>query len=121
MGKAAKTGKKLPSAPLADKKKKTKKRLEDVKETNKTNIFTLLQLLYNIETLSMPFKPFKGALRSRNPLFEKASRNYRLGGDIQPKRDLTRFVKWPKYVRLQRQKRIMLMRLKAHRSLHVYS
>jgi hypothetical protein len=24
--------------------------------------------------------------------------------DIQPKRDLSRFVKWPKYIRLQRQK-----------------
>merc|ERR1711879_486543 len=36
----------------------------------------------------------------------------RLGGDIQPKRDLTRFVRWPKYVRLQRMKKIMLMRLK---------
>jgi len=48
----------------------------------------------------------------KNPLFEKTPRNFRLGGDIQPKRDLTRFIKWPKYVRLQRQKRVMLMRLK---------
>merc|ERR1719316_2176543 len=48
----------------------------------------------------------------KNPLFEKAPRNYRLGGDIQPKRNLTRFVRWPKYVRLQRMKRIMLCRLK---------
>merc|ERR1719449_536591 len=48
----------------------------------------------------------------RNPLFEKAPRNYRLGGDLQPKRDLTRFIRWPKYVRLQRAKKIMLMRLK---------
>merc|ERR1719375_2879569 len=48
----------------------------------------------------------------RNPLFEKAPRNFRLGGDLQPKRDLTRFIKWPKYVRLQRAKKIMLMRLK---------
>mmetsp|Transcript_76954 Transcript_76954/g.168215 ORF Transcript_76954/g.168215 Transcript_76954/m.168215 type:complete len:268 (+) Transcript_76954:104-907(+) len=47
-----------------------------------------------------------------NPLFEKRPKNLRLGGDIQPKRDLTRYVKWPKYVRLQRAKRIMLMRLK---------
>merc|ERR1711920_751463 len=31
---------------------------------------------------------------------------------IQPKRDLTRFTRWPKYVRLQRMKKIMLMRLK---------
>merc|ERR1719310_2764875 len=48
----------------------------------------------------------------KNPLFEKTPRSYRLGGAIQPKRDLTRFVKWPKYVRLQRMKKIMLMRLK---------
>ena len=48
----------------------------------------------------------------KNPLFEKTPKNFRLGGDLQPKRDLTRFIKWPKYVRLQRMKRIMLMRLK---------
>ena len=34
------------------------------------------------------------------------------GQDIQPKRDLTRFVKWPEYVRLQRQKVILNQRLK---------
>merc|ERR1719296_447181 len=39
-------------------------------------------------------------------------KNFRLGGDIQPKRNLNRYVKWPKYVRLQRMKRIMLLRLK---------
>jgi large subunit ribosomal protein L7Ae len=70
MGKA---GKKLPSAPLAEKRKK------------KTQ---------------------------KNPLFEKTPRNFRVGGDIQPKRDLTRFVKWPKFVRLQRKKRIMMVRVK---------
>jgi large subunit ribosomal protein L7Ae len=59
------------------------------------------------------FSYFRVHAGPRNPLFEKAPRNYRLGGDIQPKRDLTRFVKWPKYIRLQRQKRIMVMRLKA--------
>jgi len=48
----------------------------------------------------------------KNPLFEKAPRSYRLGGDIQPKRNLTRFVKWPKFIRLQKMKRIMMMRLK---------
>lgn len=35
-----------------------------------------------------------------------------LGQDIQPKRDLTRFVRWPKYIRLQRQKAILMRRLK---------
>jgi len=48
----------------------------------------------------------------KNPLFEKTPKNFRLGGDIQPKRDLTRFVRWPRYIRLQRMKKIMLMRLK---------
>ena len=34
------------------------------------------------------------------------------GQDIRPKTDLTRFVKWPEYVRLQRQKVILNQRLK---------
>ena len=34
------------------------------------------------------------------------------GADIQPKRDVGRFVRWPKYVRLQRQKSVLLKRLK---------
>merc|ERR1719161_3104400 len=61
---------------------------------------------------SAPLGAGKAKKTQRNPLFEKTPRNYRLGGDIQPKRNLTRFIKWPKYVRLQRQKRIMLCRLK---------
>merc|ERR1719362_105185 len=48
----------------------------------------------------------------KNPIFEKRARNFRIGGDIQPKRDLTRFTKWPQYIRLQRQKRILLQRVK---------
>ena len=48
----------------------------------------------------------------KNPLYERRPKNFALGGDIQPKRDLTRFVRWPRYIRLQRQKRILLLRLK---------
>merc|ERR1712142_1213803 len=47
-----------------------------------------------------------------NPLFEKRPKNFGIGQDIQPKRDLSRFVKWPKYVRLQRQKAVLYQRLK---------
>jgi large subunit ribosomal protein L7Ae len=47
-----------------------------------------------------------------NPLFEKRPKTFGLGGAPIPKRDLHRFVKWPKYVRLQRQKRVLSMRLK---------
>jgi hypothetical protein len=35
-----------------------------------------------------------------------------LGGVPAPKTDLHRFVKWPKYVRIQRQRRVLSMRLK---------
>merc|ERR1712108_98573 len=47
-----------------------------------------------------------------NPLFEKRTRNFGIGQSIQPKRDLSRFVKWPKYIRLQRQKTVLQTRLK---------
>ncbi|XP_052092516.1 60S ribosomal protein L7a-like [Mytilus californianus] len=47
-----------------------------------------------------------------NPLIEKRPRNFGIGQDIQPKRDLSRFVRWPKYIRLQRQKAVLLRRLK---------
>eukprot|EP00972_Heterocapsa_arctica_P111717 16427703-Heterocapsa_arctica.AAC.1 len=43
---------------------------------------------------------------------ETTLRNYYVGGNIQPKRDLMRLIKWPKYVSLQRKKNITLMRIK---------
>jgi len=50
--------------------------------------------------------------KETNPLFEKRPRTFGIGGALPPKRDVTRFVKWPKYVRLQRQRRILYKRLK---------
>uniref|UniRef100_A0AC35TQS5 Ribosomal_L7Ae domain-containing protein n=1 Tax=Rhabditophanes sp. KR3021 TaxID=114890 RepID=A0AC35TQS5_9BILA len=47
-----------------------------------------------------------------NPLFEKRPRKFTIGGDILPEKDLTHFVKWPKYIRLQRQKAVLAKRLK---------
>jgi large subunit ribosomal protein L7Ae len=49
---------------------------------------------------------------SKNPLIEKRPRNFGVGQDIQPKRNLSRFVKWPQYVLLQRKKKILNLRLK---------
>jgi len=48
----------------------------------------------------------------QRPIFEKRPRSFGIGGDILPPRDLTRFVRWPKYVRLQRQRQVLLKRLK---------
>merc|ERR1712161_124633 len=50
--------------------------------------------------------------RVKNPLFVARPRNFEIGQAIQPKRDLSRFVKWPKYIRLQRQKTVLQTRLK---------
>lgn len=36
----------------------------------------------------------------------------RIGGTVQPKRDLTRFVRWPRYILLQRQRRVLYQRLR---------
>lgn len=47
----------------------------------------------------------------KNPLFEKRPKNFGIG-NIQPKRDLSRFVRWPKYIKLQRQRRVLYNRLK---------
>jgi len=43
----------------------------------------------------------------QNPLFEKRVRNFGVGQDIQPTRDLSRFVKWPRYIRVQRQRKVL--------------
>ncbi|OJJ98043.1 hypothetical protein ASPACDRAFT_80154 [Aspergillus aculeatus ATCC 16872] len=63
---------------------------------------------------SLPYPQGKAGSKkaAKNPLIEKRSRNFGIGQDIQPKRNLSRFVKWPEYVRLQRQKKILNLRLK---------
>lgn len=63
----------------------------------------------------VPTKPVKAAKGPAvpSPLFPARPRSQRVGGDIRPTtRDLSRFVRWPRYVRLQRQKKILLQRLK---------
>lgn len=52
------------------------------------------------------------AKKVENPLFPARPRNMRIGGALQPVRDMSRFVRWPKYVRLQRQRKVLYQRLK---------
>lgn len=63
-----------------------------------------------------PFPQSKAGTGSKkapkNPLLEKRTRNYGIGQNIQPRRNLSRMVKWPEYIRLQRQKKILNLRLK---------
>ncbi|KAL5709939.1 60S ribosomal protein L7a-1 [Ranunculus cassubicifolius] len=42
-----------------------------------------------------------------NRLFEKRTKQFGIGGALPPNKDLHRFVKWPKVVRIQRQRRIL--------------
>ncbi|CCF59933.1 hypothetical protein KAFR_0I01520 [Kazachstania africana CBS 2517] len=52
------------------------------------------------------------AAKPKNPLTNSTPKNFGIGQAIQPKRNLSRYVKWPEYVRLQRQKKILSIRLK---------
>jgi len=52
------------------------------------------------------------AAAPKTSIFVPKRRTFGIGGDIPGKRDLGRFVKWPKYVRLQRQHRVLYKRLK---------
>ena len=56
-----------------------------------------------------------------NPLFEKRPKQFGIGGALPPKRDLTRFVKWPKAVQIQRKRRILKQRLKVPPALNQFT
>jgi len=71
----------------------------------------------------MPKQVKKKVERQRNTsgLFEKRPKNLRIGGTVQPKRDLTRFVRWPRYILLQRQKRVLYQRLRVPPAINQFS
>ena len=48
----------------------------------------------------------------KHPLSQPAPKNFRHGNDIRPRIVKSRFVKFPRYVQLQRQKKILMKRLK---------
>jgi len=57
-------------------------------------------------------KTAKKVPQGKNPLFEKKSKNFGIGQDLRKKKDLWRFVRWPKYIQLQRKRKILMSRLK---------
>merc|ERR1719231_1954005 len=55
-------------------------------------------------------------------LFNKDPRDFRIGRDILPtKRNLSRYVKWPRYVRIQRQRAVLKKRLKVPPAINQFS
>lgn len=66
-------------------------------------------------------KPVK-VVKKADPLFPARPRSSGIGGAIRPKgRDLSRFVKWPKYVRIQRQRAVLYQRLKVPPSINQFT
>jgi len=55
------------------------------------------------------------------PIWEKKPKNFGIGQDILPKKDLSRYVRWPKYVRIQRQRKILYERLKVPPSINQFT
>ncbi|VEU38421.1 unnamed protein product [Pseudo-nitzschia multistriata] len=60
--------------------------------------------------------------KSADPLYPSKAKTFGIGGDIRPQgRDLSRFVKWPKYVRIQRQRAVLYQRLKVPPSINQFT
>ena len=57
-------------------------------------------------------KPKAAEKAPSNPLFEKKPKVFGIGQALPPKTPLNRYVKWPKYVRIQRARRVLQKRLK---------
>lgn len=92
--------------------------------------------VFNITHLQAPApkkknQPKKGAAASAatktksapDPLFPARPRNFQVGGGaIRPAgRDLSRFVKWPVYIRIQRQRAVLYQRLKVPPAIHQFT
>ncbi|CEH13888.1 l30e-like protein [Ceraceosorus bombacis] len=70
---------------------------------------------------SKPYAKGGKSKAPKDPRFEKRTRHFGIGQHIQPPRDLTRFVKWPEYVQLQRQRVVLHQRLKVPPALAQFS
>ena len=63
-----------------------------------------------------------GPPADKNILYPAVKKNLRIGNAVLPAgRDLSRFVKWPRNVRLQRQKKVIYDRLKVPPSINQFS
>lgn len=67
-------------------------------------------------------KPVKSTpAKKADPLFPSKPRTFGIGGAIRPTKDLSRFVRWPKYVRIQRQRAVLYQRLKVPPSVNQFT
>jgi len=66
-------------------------------------------------------KKSEGFRKSLSALFQARPKDWTIGVSVPPKRDLSHFVAWPRYVRLARQKRILLKRLKCPPAINIFN
>lgn len=59
--------------------------------------------------------------KAHSHLFPAAAKNLTIGGDRQQKRDVTRFVKMPLYVRIQRQRAVLKQRVKVPAAINQFA
>merc|ERR1712096_8608 len=88
--------------------------------TYRTSYFTMVRKGKRVATAPIKRATTKKSAQ-KNPLFEKRAKNFGVGQDIQPKRDLTRFVRWPTYIKLQRQRAVLQQRLKVPPAINQFS
>merc|ERR1719512_410324 len=63
----------------------------------------------------------KSAPKKADPLFKSTPYASGIGGNIRPTKDISRFVRWPKYVRIQRQRAVLYQRLKVPPSINQFT
>nr|BAN41204.1 60S ribosomal protein L7A-1, putative [Entamoeba invadens] len=59
------------------------------------------------------------AVKIANPLIKSTPKTFGMG-NVQHKRDLSRYVKFPRYVRVQKEKRILMKRLKVPPAVNIF-
>lgn len=63
----------------------------------------------------------QGKKKPQLKLYEARQQDFTIGNDLPPRRDLSRMVRWPKYIRLQRQKAILYKRLTVPPSINQFT
>jgi len=84
--------------------------VESKDELNKPHVVFIIQKKPGAPATTTASK--KTVKKDENSLLQRTPKNLGVGNNVQPKKDLSRMVKMPKYVRLERQRRILYQRLK---------
>jgi len=61
------------------------------------------------------------SFKKDNPLFEARPKIFGIGQSPRPRRDMTRYVRWPRYIVAQRRRRILFQRLKVPPAINQFS